>query len=248
MTRAIGTAGIGLGLVSMLCGTFLAAVSGDWGRRVAASATGLVDGLDGAERAMAVLGEDLEGTTSLMDEIGGAVWQTAGIVDQTRATLVRVDSAGSRMIDFSDLLSDDLEDMSSLLGPLASGRFTAPASRLRLASSSGDTVLVLLSNLRSRLGSLSSTLRVVSASVDSLAADIEVTSATMSSARNGIDGVRRAAALLAVDDIASAMILLPGLLLFFLGVQEVLLGSMLRKSGMPSPSSPSPAPGAKQDP
>lgn len=248
MTRAIGTAGIGLGLVSMLCGTFLAAVSGDWGRRVAASATGLVDGLDGAERAMAVLGEDLEGTTSLMDEIGGAVWQTAGIVDQTRATLVRVDSAGSRMIDFSDLLSDDLEDMSSLLGPLASGRFTAPASRLRLASASGDTVLVLLSNLRSRLGSLSSTLRVVSASVDSLAADIEVTSATMSSARDGIVGVRKAAALLAVDDIASAMILLPGLLLFFLGVQEVLLGSILRKSGMPSPSSPSPAPGAKQDP
>ena len=232
----------------MFCGTFLAAVSGDWGRRVALSATGLADGLDGAERAMAVLGEDLEGTTSLMDEIGGAVWQTAGIVDQTRATLGRVDSAGSRMIDFSNLLSDDLEGMSSLLGPLASGRLAAPASRLRLAASSGDTVLVLLSNLRSRLGSLASTLREVSASVDSLAADIEATSATMASARDGIVGVRRAAEVLSVDDIASSMILLPGLLLFFLGVQEVLLGSILRKWGGSVPVSPSRAPAAKQGP
>lgn len=246
MTRATGTAGIGLGLVSMLLGTFLAGVSGEWGRRVALSATGLVDGLDGAERAMAVLGEDLEGTTSLMDGIGGAVWQTAGIVDQTRAILVRVDSAGSTMIDFSILLSDDLDAVSSLLGPLASGRLTAPASRLRLASSSGDSVLVLLSNLRSRLGSLSSTLRGVSMSVDSLAADIEATSATMSSAREGIAGFRRAAVVLSASDIASAMILLPGLLLFFLGVQEVLLGSILRKAARPFPASQAEA--AQQDP
>jgi len=215
---------------------------------VALSATGLVDGLDGAERAMEVLGEDLQGTTSLMDKIGEAVWQTAGIGDQTRATLGRVDSAGCRMIDFSLLLSDDLDDMSTLLGPLASGRFTAPASRLRLAAASGDTVLALLTGLGSRLGSLASTLREVSASVDSLAADIEATSATMSSAREGIVGVRRAAAVLSAADIASSMILLPGLLLFFLGVQEVLLGSILRKAGSPAGTSRAPAPEAKQGP
>lgn len=195
------------------------------------SAAGLAEGLEGAERAMDVLCENVEGTTSILEGVGRAVVQTAVVVSQTRSVLDRVDSTGSDMVGFSLLLSDDLDAISSMLGPMGGGRLSQPASRLREVSVSGDSVLQLFSGLRSRLGYLSGTLYNVAMSVDSLSADLEATRSAMAEARVGLTTVRETMQTLSTTRVASAVILASGLLLFFLGVQEVLLGAILARVG-----------------
>ncbi len=229
--RALGLTGISLGLGCMLAGVFVATVSAGWGRRVMDSAAGFAVGLEGAERAVTVLCDDVDGTTSILEGVGRAVVQTAGVVSQTRSVLDRVDSTGSDMVGFSLLLSDDLEAISSILGPMGGGPLSQPASRLRMISASGDSILILFSGLRARLGYLSGTLYDVATAVDSLSADLEATRSAMAEARAGLVGVRETMQVLSTTRIASAAILASGLLLFFLGVQEVLLGAILAKVG-----------------
>jgi phage-related protein len=214
--------------------------SASWGRRVASSATGLAAGMEGAERAIAVLSEDLDGTTSLLGNVSLAVRHTAGVVQQTRETLDEIGSAGDGMIDFSLLMADDLTAISSSLGPLGGERLAGPAERLRLAAASGESTLVLSSGLRSRLGTLSETLGDVASSVDSLSADLEATGSAMEDARAGLVGFRHAVEYLSTSEIASTLIFLCGMLLFFLGLQEVLLCLILGRTAEAQPS-PSPA-------
>lgn len=227
----LGLAGIALGLVSTVTGVFLMGVSGVWGSRVSASATGLAQGIEGAERAIAVLSDDLDGTTSLLGRVSLTVRQTSGVVQQTRTTLDRVDEAGVEMIEFSLLLSDDLEAVSGLLGPVGGGRLREPASRLRLAAAAGDTAIASFSGLRSRMGSLSGTLADVADSVDSLSTDLQATSSAIEEARGGLTSIREAMVILSTTEIASTVLFLFGVLLFFLGVQEILLGAILGRTG-----------------
>lgn len=231
LIRILGLAGVALGVVSLAAGAYLMVSSGCWGGRISSSATGLAVGMEGAERTIAVLSEDLEGTTSLLGSVTLAVRHAAGVLQQTRETLDAIDTTGAETIGFSRLLADDMETVSSSLGPLGGGRFIEPAARLRLATASGETALVHLSGLRSRMGTLSETLGDVAASVDSLAADLEATGSAMEDARAGLVVFRQAVEIVSTNDFASTLILFCGMLLFFLGVQEVLLGMILRRIG-----------------
>lgn len=231
VTRVLGLTGIALGLACMLAGAFLAAVSDGWGRRVTDSAAALAVGLDGAESVVTALCDDVEGTTSILEGVRRAIVQTAGVVSRTRSVLDRADYTGSETVDFSLLLADDLDGISSMLGPMGGGRLSQPASRLRMISASGDSILILLSGLRARLGSLSGTLYDVAAAVDSLSADLTATRSAMSEAGASLAEMRETMQALSTTRIASTAILASGLLLFFLGVQEVLLGAILARVG-----------------
>ncbi len=230
LVMAAGTAIVAVGLVSVATGSWLVFRAGPLGETVTRSATGLADGLEGAERVLDVLGADFEGSSTLLGQVSGAVMETAGVLSATGAVLESLDSSAGEMVAFSDGMADDLEGLAAALGPLGQGRLTGPAGRLRLAADAARLLLENLDGLDGRIAALESTLVTVSISVDSLARDLGRTHEAVTRARGDMAGLRRLAASVAEGDAARNAIVLAGLILVFLGAQELIMG--VRVSGI----------------
>jgi hypothetical protein len=210
---------------------------------LASGAAGLAEGIGGAEDAVRVLGQDFEQSSSLLGAVSSSIGQTSLIAGETRTALEHARNAGSQLVTACTLTAGDLESISSRLGPLIGPtNLASAAGHLRAASEAGTMTMESMDSLGIRLSGLEAMLAAVAGSVDSLGTDLAATRSTMEDAGARLASLRVLAEKSSSAALVSAAGFILGLAFIFLGLQQVVLSTLLLRLQpfAERPTSPSP--------
>jgi tetrahydromethanopterin S-methyltransferase subunit B len=215
----------------------------------ASGARGFADGISGAEDATRVLGQDFEESSSLLGAVSGSVLQTSVITGQTRTTLSHARDAAGDLVSACNLTADDMDGISErLAGFIAPVDLGPAAEHLRSAAVAGSMAVSSMDSLGLRLAELQEMLADVASSIDSLGSDLAATRGTMEDAGSRLESVRQLAGRMSSSSFVAVAGICVGLGLVLLGLQQMVLSTLLLrlKPGQEPSKAPCPEEGRGQ--